>query len=76
MVPSENLRNVFVEFAHANNLFDRKSEMAKLNEKTAYALATYEIRTENQTPKDKGELQGKARLYLRARTKILPDRTD
>ena len=58
MVPSENLRNVFVEFAHANNLFDRKSEMAKLNEKTAYALATYEIRTENQTPKDKGELQG------------------
>ena len=60
MVPSENLRNVFVEFAHANHLFDRKSEMAKLNEKTAYALATYEIRTENQTPRDKGELQGQS----------------
>lgn len=64
MVPSENLRNVFVEFAHANNLFDRKSEMAKLNEKTAYALATYEIRTENQTPRDKGELQGQFLITL------------
>ena len=64
MVPSENLRNVFVEFAHANNLFDRKSEMAKLNEKTAYALATYEIRTENQTPRDKGELQGQFLISL------------
>ena len=64
MVPSENLRNVFVEFAHANNLFDRKSEMAKLNEKTAYALATYEIRTENQTPRDKGELQGQFLIGL------------
>ena len=57
-MPSENLRNVFVEFAHANHLFDRKHEMAKLNEKTAYVLPTYEIRTENVIPKDKGELQG------------------
>ena len=58
MIPSENLRETFVEFAKENKLFDRSSEISKLNEKIAYTLATYEIRTENGTPKNKKDLQG------------------
>ena len=59
MIPSENLRDTFVEFARQNHLFSRSTEMGILNEKVAYVLPTYEIRTENSTPKSKKELQGK-----------------
>ena len=65
MIPSENLRETFVEFAKENKLFDRSSEISKLNEKIAYTLATYEIRTENGTPKNKKDLQGLSILNLR-----------
>ena len=64
MIPSENLRETFVEFAKENKLFDRSSEISKLNEKIAYTLATYEIRTENGTPKNKKDLQGLSVLKL------------
>ena len=58
MIPSENLRDTFVEFARENKLFSRSSEIGRLNEKVAYVLPTYEIRTENSTPKNKKDLQG------------------
>jgi hypothetical protein len=69
MVPSQDLRAMFVDFAHVNGLFNKTGELSDINQKVAYVLPNYEIRAEVQSPRNKKELQGKVnsqncRLFL------------
>ena len=60
MIPSEGLRENFVNFAHVNSLFNKSGENDDaINQKVAYVLPNYEIRQEKKSPRDKKELQGK-----------------
>ena len=60
MIPSEGLRENFVNFAHVNSLFNKSGENNDaINQKVAYVLPNYEIRQEKKSPRDKKELQGK-----------------
>ena len=60
MIPSEGLRENFVNFAHVNSLFNKSGENNDaINQKVAYVLPNYEIRQEKKSPRDKIELQGK-----------------
>lgn len=58
MIPSENLRSMFVDFAHVNGLFNKTGQMSQINQKIAYVLPNYEIRAEKKSPRDKKDLQG------------------
>ena len=58
MIPSDNLRPLFIEFARVNGLFSRVGE-DETPQNIAYVLPTYEVRSEVRLPYTKKELQGK-----------------
>ena len=49
---------MFVDFAHVNGLFNKTGQVSTINQKIAYVLPNYEIRSEKKSPRDKKELQG------------------
>lgn len=57
MIPSDNLRPLFIEFARINGLFSKVGD-DETPQNIAYVLPTYEVRSEVRLPYTKKELQG------------------